>query len=286
MLTKLYRAPYVGLIALLVGFLTQPLGHTAYTLILGVSGEYYFPVAIVIGLLGMVLVWKGLDREEVPATWMGMLGGWLIWIGFFEFSFKFYGQLYNVPHFVVEENGYKAGPSANILQASLTSMLALFVLYGMFNRQTKCNLMRWVHRATGMNPGMPTNANGRSFARITAMEVLFVTWFCYLFWLYMIYFGTRGAGAYIITAVFAAWTIWSGYLIYRCTKQTRIGPSLRYGIGTGIVLWGVAEMPSHFGAYPEVWLKPFDYPVFCSTMLALFGIGLAFLARGKPAQRA
>ncbi len=25
------------------------------------------------------------------------------------------------------------------------------------------------------------------------MEVLFVTWFCYLFWLHVIYFGTHGA---------------------------------------------------------------------------------------------
>lgn len=289
MIQKLYKAPCIGLLALMIGFLTQPLGHTAYKLIEGFSGRYYFVVALAFGVLGLVLVARGLNRDENTGTWMGLLGGWLIWIGFFEFSFKYFAELYAVAPYAVEPefaDGYKAAPGANMLQASAAMMLALLAVYGLFNRHTKCNFMRWFHRRSTLSPGMPTQANGRSFARITAMEVLFVTWFCYQFWLYMIYFGTRGMGLDIIMTTYALWAAWSFYLVYRSTLQVRVAPAVRYGVGAGIVLWGTAEMPAHFGAYSEIWLKPFEYPVFNSVVALVFITGLVIVANRPTPPRA
>ena len=183
------------------------------------------------------------------------------------------------PPFAVEVGGYAAAPQANMLQATVTIMLALFVLYGMFNLQTKCNLMRFFHRNLRFSPGMPTPDNHRSFARITAMEVIFVTWFCYLFWLYMIYFGTRGTGVQIIMGTYVAWSIWAAYLVYRSTKQIRVAPALRYGVGAGIVLWGSAEMPAHFGAYRELWLYPAEFPIFNAIVTIVFVTTLVVFAR-------
>lgn len=284
-MSVLYKKPIVGLLALLVGFLTQPLGHTIYKVMLQSFGERVYVVSVALGVAGFVLVWRGLKQDELKATWMGLLGGWFIWIGLFEFSFKFFAELYSVPPFPVEENGYAAAPQANMLQATVTIMLALFVLYGMFNQQTKCNLMRFLHRHLRFSPGMPTPNNQRSFARITAMEVLFVTWFCYLFWLYMIYFGTRGTGVQIVMGAYVLWTLWAAYLVYRSTLQVRVASALRYGVGAGIVLWGSAEMPAHFGAYRELWLYPAEYPTFNLVSVTLFVGALVLLARRPlPAQ--
>lgn len=288
MIERLYRKPLIGLVGLTVGFLTQPLGHTAYKLLElgfgeGVSpSEGVYRAAIVTGIVGFLIVWNGLKRTELQATWMGMLGGWLIWIGWFEYSFKFFSVLYRVPGFPVEPqltDGYVAAPQANMLQATVTIMLAMLLLYGIFNLQTKCNFMRFFHRNLRFSPGMPTPDNQRSFARITAMEVLFVTWFCYQFWLYVIYFGTRGAGAMAVQGLYFAWTVWSLYLVWKCTQQIRAAAALRYGIGAGIVLWGSAEMPAHFGAYREYWLHPVEYPIFNLTCLALFAGGVLLIAR-------
>jgi hypothetical protein len=189
-------------------------------------------------------------RTLYRPPFVGLLGGWLIWIGWFEFCFKFFAELYSVSPYPVEPGvtgGYAAAPQANMLQATVTIMLALFILYGLFNLQTKCNLMRWLHRNLRFDPGMPTPDNKRSFARITAMELLFVTWFCCLFWLYMIYFGTQPPGLYVILGAYVAWTAWAFFLVYRCTKQVRVAPAVRYGLGAGIVLRGTAEMPAHLG---------------------------------------
>jgi hypothetical protein len=282
MLAGLYRRPWVGLLGLMVGFLTQPLGHTVYKVMAaGLGGGVYVGAAL-LGILGFVIVWKGLRQDELKATWMGMLGGWFIWIGLFEYSFKFFAELYSVPGYAVEpgvSGGYVAAPQANMLQATVTIMLALFVLYGMFNLQTKCNFMRFFHRNLRFSPGMPTPDNQRSYARITAMEVLFVTWFCYLFWLYVIYVGIRGPGLQIVMGIYVAWTAWSAYLIYKSTQQVRMAPALRYGIGAGIVLWGSAEMPAHFGAYREYWLYPLEYPIFNAITSAVFVGGVVLIAR-------
>jgi hypothetical protein len=242
-------------------------------------GAQVYPAAFMVGIVGFLIVWRGLKQDELKATSMGMLGGWLIWIGWFEYSFKFFAELYSVPAFPVEVDGYAAAPQANMLQATVTIMFAMLLLYGIFNLQTKCNFMRFFHRNLRFSPGMPTPDNQRSFARITAMEVLFVTWFCYQFWLYMIYFGTKGPGVNVIMGVYLLWSAWAFYLVYKCTQQIRTAVSIRYGIGAGIVLWGSAEMPAHFGAYREYWLYPAEYPLFNTITSVVFVTVFLLLAR-------
>jgi hypothetical protein len=281
MLEKLYRKPWVGLLGLAVGFLTQPLGHTAYKVLEAAFGEQVYWAAGVTGVIGLAIIARGLKHEELKATWMGMLGGWILWIGWFEYAFKFFAVLYDVPGFAVEpqvQGGYVAAPQANMLQATVTIMFALLIVYGFLNFQTKCNFMRFFHRNLKLSPGMPTPDNKRSFARITAMELLFVTWFCYQFWLYAIYFGTRGPGMTVVMGLYALWSVWAAWLVYKCTQQVRTAAALRYGIGAGIVLWGSAEMPAHFGAYREYWLYPLEYPIFNAIVTMVFIAGLVAIA--------
>ncbi len=278
----LRRKPILGLLGLLVGFQTQPLGHTAFKLIDITAGPYYPWVAFVVGIFGLSLVWIGLRKAELPATIYGLLGGWFTWIGWFEYSFGFFGELYKVPKFPVEPGfagGYEAPAQASMQQSTVFIMLALFIIYGIFNLQTKCNLMRWIHRNLRFSPGMPTPDNKRSFARITAMEVLFVTSFCYQFWLWAIYLGTQKPSAQYVMWLYVAWTAWALYLVYKCTQQIRVAAAIRYGVGAGIVLWGTAEMPAHFGAYREYWLHPVEYPIFNTFSVSLFVAGLWILTR-------
>ncbi|MGA0019563.1 MAG: hypothetical protein ACO3IL_06180 [Steroidobacteraceae bacterium] len=276
---RLYKKPLLGLFGLSIGFLTQPLGHTVYKVMDNTLNDNVYVAAVLLGIFGFILVGIGLKKNELKATWFGLLGGWFIWIGWFEYAFKYFSVLYSVPPFPVEVDGYAAAPQANMLQATVTIMAGIFLLYGMFNLQSKCNFMRFFHRNLRLSPGMPTPDNKRSFARITAMEVIFVTWFCYLFWLYAIYFGTQGTGLWIVMGTYVAWSIWAAYLVYRCTLQVRLASALRYGVGAGIVLWGSAEMPAHFGAYREYWLYPAEYPIFNTLMSAVFIASLVSVAR-------
>ncbi len=275
-----YRKPFPGLVAFTIAFLSQWLGHGAWAFIRGVFGEYQEAASLVVGAVGAALIWAGMKREEVAATWMGFLGALLVWVGWFEFTFEFYAEMFRVPEYT-SPTGLPIFAGATILMATMPLMLALFLLYGFYNRQTKCNLIRWFHRNLRMNPGMPTPDNGRHFARVTALETIFVTWACYEFWLYVGYMFSNT----VIMVAYVAWTAWAGYIFWKLIKIPRVGHAVRYGIPVGIVAWGVAEMPAHFGLYSEIWLKPFDYAVVNSIMLGIFVLGFIYVARQPGAKR-
>lgn len=276
------RRPWPGLIGFTVAFLSQWLGHSSFTLIKVIGGEWHYPLSLAVGLAGAAIIWKGLNKSELTATWMGFAGATLVWVGWFEFTFDFYSKFYAIPP-------HEAGPgmvsngSANLLQSTLPILLGMFMVYGLFNRQTKCNLIRWVHRNLRLDPGMPTPDNGRSYARIAAMETIFVIWACYLFWLYVAYFGVTRT---INLAAYGAWFAWFVYIFVRLLRIPRHAYALRYGIAVGGVGWGLIEMPSHFGMYPEVWLKPVDYPALTLVMAGIFAAGLAYFARQGGTRRA
>jgi hypothetical protein len=269
----LYRKPIPGLVAFTIALLSQWLGHSAWAFIRGIFPGNPEPASLVVGAVGAGLIWSGLKRGEIAATWMGFVGALLVWVGWFEFTFEFYAGLFKVPEYT-SPTGLPVFPGAAILMATLPIMLAMLLLYGFFNRQTKCNFMRWFHRNLAFTPGMPTPDNGRSFARITALETLFVTWFCYEFWLYVGYMMNNT----VILVAFAAWTIWFGYILWQLLKIPRVGHAVRYGIPVGVVAWGIVEMPSHFGLYSEIWLKPFDYALVNSVMLVIFTAGVVYVA--------
>jgi hypothetical protein len=167
--------------------------------------------------------------------------------------------------------------------ATLPILLAILLVYGFYNRQTRCNLIRWFHRNLRLSPGMPTPDNGRSIGRIVAMETLFVIWFCYLFWLYVAYVA---ASETIMAAAYVGWAAWFAYIVSKLMKYPQVGPAFRYAIPVGIVGWGLAEMPSYMGMYDEFWLKPYDYPVTTAVVIALYVAGLAYLANPPARLRA
>jgi len=62
-----------------------------------VFGEYQEVASLVVGAVGAGLIWTGLKRSEVPATGMGFLGALLVWVGWFEFTFEFYADMFRIP---------------------------------------------------------------------------------------------------------------------------------------------------------------------------------------------
>lgn len=274
MATTRYSQPVLGLVAFSVSFLSQWLGHSAYTLIHGIFGDYHYYASFLTGVAGALLIGRSVKEDEIAATWMGFLGAQFVWVGWFELTFEFYSELFMFP-------AYEAGPNlvsnggANLLMSTMPVMMTMFLIYGFYNRQTKCNLIRWFHRNLRMTPGMPTPDNGRSFGRIVAMETLFVVWFCYLFWLYVAYIG---ANQNLMLAAYAGWAVWFGYVFWKLFKFPRVGSAFRYAIPVGVIGWGLTEMPSYFGFYDEIWLKPFDYPVTTVIATSLYVAGLVYLA--------
>jgi hypothetical protein len=166
MATMLYRQPVLGLVALGVSFLSQWLGHSAYTFLHGVFGDYHYYASFFTGLAGALLVGRSLKRAEVSATWMAFLGAQFVWVGWFELTFEFYAEFFAMPEYTAAPGLVSAG-GANLLMATLPIMLTIFLVYGFYNRQTRCNLIRWFHRNLRMTPR--TDVQQRARHRIVAV---------------------------------------------------------------------------------------------------------------------
>lgn len=260
---QLQKRPLLGLFAVTVGFLGQWFRHTIFPFSEGILGEAQYVGLIVMGAIGVVLIWKGLGESEIPATWKGYVGGLLIWVGWFETGFHVFADIFNVPPYQATPR-LISPPDLNLIQASFAIFIPLFILYGLFNRETKCNFMRWIHRNLRINPGKPTPDLNRNFARIVALETIFVIWFCYAIWLYITYFG---ASMTIIMGAYVLWAAWFAYLFMKLLKVTQIGHALRYGVPVGIIGFVLVATPSHMRLFPAIWLKPFEYPM--SSIMAL-----------------
>jgi len=268
--------------ALAAGFLGQWFRHAVFPLTETIFGTYYYWSLLALGLVGVMLVWKGLDEPEIPATWKGYLGGLFIWVGWFEFGFHYFAETFNIPPYQATPR-LVSTPDLNMVQASFPIFIAIFLLFGLFNRQSKCNMMRWIHRNLRINPGMPTPGHQRSFSRTTALETVFVIWFCYAIWLLITYFG---ASMRLLMIAFALWAAWFAYIFYRLVKIPRPGYAFRYGIAVGIIGWVLVATPSHMGLFPVIWLKPFEYPLSTLTATAVFIAAMLLFASTPTARRA
>ena len=72
-----YRPPFIGMLAFLIVFITQGLGHTVMVGMEMLFGhEYQYQAATFLGLVGAYLLYLGMKNpSEVAATWLGFFAG-------------------------------------------------------------------------------------------------------------------------------------------------------------------------------------------------------------------
>ena len=275
MISVFKRPPFIGLFAFLMVFILQGLGHTQMVLMERLFGdEHVIGAAIVMGLIGCGIVYWGVRRSdnENLATWLGFIGGTLIWDGWVEFSFVFYAHHLAVPPLI--ENGEVVTKAEYLLLPSsigvLFSTLAFFVL----NRETRCNAFRWMHRNLHMPVGRPTLNYQRNVSSIVAMETIYVTWFFYVFLLVIYDKRILGDDHPAMYGILFMFVVWSVYLLNRLRKFTRVTSAFRYGIPTAIIAYNVAEILGRWNVYTDIWIEPEKYT---GQIIAFFG-GLIVVA--------
>lgn len=272
-ITSLNRAPFVGLIAWATVLCGLAMGHIVLVLtryIFDAREELRLGEVIVcvgMGLVGWAMVWHGRRRGEAVGTWLGYIAGSLIWTGWFELAWKITAHAMKVP--TVD---YEGQPILNaelqVIQASVLPFLVILIMYYV-NKETRCNAVLWIRRQTHMNPGQPATGKERNFAALTAFETMAVTWACYIITIFLVDPRIIGNPMTMTAQLpFLGFTIWGFYLLYRVTKHKHFPAALRYAIPSGNVLWIGVEAGSRMGIYPEVWIKPVQYPVMCALIVA------------------
>jgi len=279
-LNKLTQQPLLGLICIAVVFMGLAVGHSIVVLQREITGGMSIAdtlISLVFGSVGFVLVWVGMKRPETQATLLGYLGGNLIWIGFFEWTWLYFSHWMKIEP-ILDRGMMILSPELLLIQATGLLMFSLLVFLGA-NKDTRCRMFMWFHRNFRLRPDRATPGYKRQHARNTALETVFLIWTIYMFAIIindprLIRYDSTAA--MIITGGFVVWGI---YLASKLLKIRGVGPAFRYAIPTGNIIWLPIEAFSRWGLYPEVWIMPTQYTGIMTAALVLFIAAIAVYFR-------
>ena len=261
-IARVYRPPLVGAVALAVVLLAVPLTHSL-SMLLRAAGDAvgnpalaYVPVGIA-GLL--LLVWGIRRNTEVAGTLAGFICGLLLWTGWAAYSFRVNEVSLGLPMPVLD--GDMRWPNNLLYIQGSLGICLVTLLYFALNRDTRCSAFLWLQRLVRLDLGKPESAQGRNLCRITFIETVYVTWFCYAGSLLLADPRVVGYGNPVHYGLVGALTLWGFYLLYRLLKFTRVMAAIRYAIPTKGILWiTFGETLPKYGWYEEVWLEPWAHP--------------------------
>jgi hypothetical protein len=286
-LERITDSPLAGIFSLFIVFFGLALGHTIVVSQHQITGGMSVVdtlISMFIGATGFTLVWIGLKRPENQATLLGYLGGNLIWIGVFEWTWLYFSHWLAIEP-VLDRGMMILSPELLLIQATSLIVITILIFLGA-NKDTRCRMFMWFHRNFRLRPGKLTPGYKRQHARTAAIETVFLIWTIYLFAIVindprLIRYDS--VAAMIITVGFV---IWGVYLANKLFRIRGLGAAFRYAIPTGNILWLPIEGFSRWGLYPEVWVLPKQYAGLMFAVLIIFLLGVVSMYRTDQGQAA
>ena len=258
----LARPPFIGLMAFMIVFVVQGLGHTVMILMENIFGEaYQYHSAALMGAVGAVCLWYGMKHaSEVAGTWLGFWAGTFLWTGWVEFSFVWNANYLNVPDLMDPHMpGEIATKAEYLVMMSSVGVLMATLMYFILNNNTKCNLFVWLQRNLRLRVSRPDRGFQRNFAAITALETIYVIWFFYVALLFIYDESILGDRHPVTYGLFFLNTTWAIYLLNRLVRFWKVTTAIRYGIPTAIIAWNSVELAGRWHLFTEFWEKPSEF---------------------------
>ena len=284
-ITNLARPPFIGLLAFVIVFVVQGLGHTLMVGMEAIFGEeYVLQSAFALGLIGAILLFVGMRHEgEVAGTWYGFWAGTLMWGGWVEFAFVWNANMLGVPDLMDTHAPGEIATKAEylVMMSSIGVCFAVLVPL-MLNRETKCNMFVWMQRNLGMRTGRPSRGYERNFAYITALETMLVTWVCYLVLLFIYDENILGDRHPVTYGIFFLNTIWAFYLLSRLVQMWKVTTAIRYSIPTAIIAYSSYEIAGRWNLFTDIWVHPERFGPVLGLVAGALAVA-AFLAVRTPA---
>ena len=272
--SRLYRPPVLGVLIILLFMFEKMLAHT-YTgiTIYFLPAPWSYIIPGLFGLLGIFMIIRGLQKDEVKGTILGWGGAVLVWMSWFESGLHILAGYNKIDAVLPEEGNMMAGLLGEhiILQASgLFCLVTLFFV--MLNKDVRCRMLLWIRRRIGLGTsiGVPAPGNRPNVARVAAFEYIFVTWFMYVLMLVVVDPRLNGLYHPVTYTLNVVISLWGLYLMWMLTKQRETGFAMRYGIGAVGVAWYIPECLALYERLYEFYLRPDLHPIAMTLVLVGF----------------
>ena len=263
-------SPWLNLAALMMVLAGISLANVTLSLqnaLVTPPAPVYTSISMTVGTLGLILIWYGLKAGDALGSILGYMGGTLIWVGFFEWTWWSCSHWLGIETLVI--NGQPVlPPSMLLVQASSMIFLPLLLLAST-NKDTRCRMMLWSRRRLGLH--IPRDAGHQHHAaRVSATETVFIIWFVYLLniTLYDPRLVGSGPGAHHVVSLIIG--VWALYLCTKLIRVPQIGPAIRYAIPTAYFLSIPLDSMTLAGWFPAMWVQPLSYPGFAAGAAAVF----------------
>ncbi len=272
----------IGLLAFVIVLLLMPLGHTLMVLMERVFGSAVFLSALVVGALGVVMLWWGVARpgRDLYATLLGAFGGVLTWTGWIEFSFVWVaGKLGVQP--LMQDGEILTKPEYLVMLSSLGLLGTMLMLY--IFAHTRCPFFNWIQKRFGIfrKVAIPSPSQ-RPLAMIAFMEMVMLIWTFYVV-LLICYddaiAGDRHPATWVVAFGSLAWSI---YLFNKLMRIKSFDHAVRYAIPTVVIFWNFVEIMGRWDMFKEIWVHPKEHWLENSLLLAmLIGFSAYYIIKGR-----
>ena len=267
---SLRRAPLLGCLIVIMMICEKMLAHT-YTVITiyVLPAPWKWVIPFIVGCIGVWLVLRGMNRDEVKGSLLGYMGAVLIWMSWFESGLPLLARYSEILTFLPEQGNRMAGLMGEhvLLQASgIFCVISLFFI--MLNKDVRCRMLIWIRRRLGLEVvGKPTQGYRPNVARVAAFEYFYVTWFMYVLTLVLVdprLLGLYHPVTYLCSGLIMLWGV---YLTYKLTRQREVGLAIRYAIGAVGVLWFIPEILALYEVFYEFYLYVDRHPLVMALVL-------------------
>lgn len=247
----------------------------------GIDNMVYL-VPFIMGVVGIAIIMWGVRRDtEVGGTWAGFVGASLLWTGWVEFSIHFHARYFGVKTLCADgtyafgcatKEFAKANPDLNVVYGTATKpeyflmqgsvgFMLVILLYFILNKETRCNMFRWMHKHLHIKVGKPSRGLTRNFSNNVAIETLTILWFFYVYLMFLYDPTLIGENHWFTYFSFGFFLLWSLFLINRLIRFKRVTSALRYAIPTAIIFYNMVEIGGRWSWYKEFWVHPLEYPL-------------------------
>lgn len=260
-------------LAFIIILMFMPLGHALMILMEHyLHGQELTYGAIALGAFGGIMAvaagFMGKGRENAQ-TILGFIGGILLWTGWIEFGYVYFAHRYQVAPLTAPNGEIITKPEYLLLMSSIGFLIIMMMFYT-FSVKTKCVFFAWIQKHLKIkNLRTMRDEEVRNYSMITFMETNLTLWVSYI--LLMFAYDENILGdRHPVTAVIAFGCLfWSMFLFRNLMKIKKLGPAIRYAIGTVIVFWVFVEVMGRWDLLKEIWVEPLEHKLEMGVIIAL-----------------
>lgn len=208
-------------------------------------------------ILAVLLAWSGqFVKHNGTQSLIGLFAGHFLWLGAVEFGLDAVGRRLGLcgALTVVDDRIVGTHGAGVLIQMSVVFLAAILIGLTM-HESNRCAMFQWFRNRLPLTRAPSATGRVDNYAARTTMQYFVTVWFCYVavLWLADPMLGPVGGVCLLVamTAIFVA----TPYMIWRTTKQSGIGQSLRYSISGAIITWTGIEIAASMRMFEEPWLS-------------------------------